>query len=1118
MKVSIHWVALATSMLFSASSLRAQVLYGSLVGNVKDPSDAAVAGAAVVATNMGTNQVRETQTDETGGYNFPNLQPGTYSLRVSKDGFRSYSETGIVVALNSIARINLSLQLGAVAETVSVSADAALLQTDRAEVRSEITATQLTNLPVSAGRNYQQLFRTLPGFRPPTNAHSVPTNPARALTFNVNGASQSINNTRIDGASSIQPWLPHNTAFVPTLESLETVNVVTNSFDAEIGLAGGAAINVQVKSGTNSFHGSAFEYHSGNRLLAKNFFLPVGQRKPKLVYNEYGATAGGAFKKDKLFYFASYEATLDHQFASQFATVPTPAMRRGDFSESPRGLFDPATGNADGFNRMPFPGKLIPASRISPITKKLNDLIPADNLGGVSNNFFGGGSYGFDRHRADTKINYVHSAKLSAFSRFSLMHYDMANPQLFGDLGGPQISGAGGNPGYGNGNTFSYTAAITYVFNPNLLLDAYYGYTRIDTTIEQARLGEKLGSEFLGIPGTNGSRRIEGGWPQFNIGGFTTLGVPNNFQPYYRRDPQYQYVANFTLNKNAHEIRFGTDMYATHMNHAQPEAPGAFFGAQGGFQFDGGITMERNLESPNQFNSYAAFLLGMPRTAGKITQVPDEYNTRSFQYSMYVRDRWNVNPKLTLSYGLRWEYFPFPTRADRGLEVYDPATNTVRVCGAGNVPKNCGVEESKKKFAPRVGFAYRPTDKWVIRAGYGLTNDPFSLARFFRTNYPILLIQNLQGANDFVPYDARGIAAGIPAVQVPSLGNGILPIPGSFASFTVDQKFRRGYVQSWNFMVQRDIGRGFIAQAGYVATRSTAQMGWLDINAGQEIGRGAAGRPLNALYGRAASTQKQVAFGTNIYDSLQATLEKRFSNGVQFNMAYTWSKVIGYLDNNDSGPFVAARRYFDRNRVVRGYDIPHNLQMTNVIELPFGRGKKYASGGGVASWILGGWQVNNVLSFFSGSPFTVNSDGASLNLPGSAQTADQVKSTVARLGGVGRGLPYYDPDAFAPVRDARFGNTGHNILRGPGVVNWDGGLFRSFKVGERLSLQFRGEAFNLTNTPHFNNPGSNVSSYNSSLTDITRRYGGYMEILSTRSLGRDGYDERQFRVGLRLGW
>ena len=300
MKTSIRGIAFAAVVLtFGVGNASAQVLYGSLVGNIKDPSNAAVVGAKLTATNPATNQIREATTDGAGGFNFANLQPGTYSLGATMPGFRSYMQTGIIVTLNVITRTDISLQLGAVSDTISISAETAQLQTDRAEVRSEITAKQFESLPVSAGRNYQQLFRTLPGFRPPTNAHSVPTNPGRALTFNVNGASQSINNTRIDGASSVQPWLPHATAFVPTLESLETVNVVTNSFDAEIGLAGGAAVNVQVKSGTNAMHGSAFEYYSGNRLLAKNFFLPPGQSKPKLVFNEFGGTMGGAIKKNK---------------------------------------------------------------------------------------------------------------------------------------------------------------------------------------------------------------------------------------------------------------------------------------------------------------------------------------------------------------------------------------------------------------------------------------------------------------------------------------------------------------------------------------------------------------------------------------------------------------------------------------------------------------------------------------------------------------------------------------------------------------------------------------------------------------------------------------------------
>jgi len=1105
----------------------AQILYGSLTGNVTDASQAAVPGAKITILERQTGQSRESVTSAAGGFNFPTLSPGTYELRVVKEGFRTAVEAEIAVTINSITRADLSLQVGAVSESVIVTAATAALQTDRAEVRMEITATTFQNLPVPPGRNYQALFRLLPGFRPPSDAHSVPTNPSRALTFNVNGVSQSINNTRIDGASNQAPWIPHITGFVPTLDSIETVNVVTNSFDAEQGLAGGAAINVSIKSGTNAFHGSAFEYYTGNALKAKNFFLPQGQDNPKLVYNEFGGSFGGAIKKDKLFYFGSYEANLDRQFASAFANAPTADMRRGDFSESPRGLFDPSTGDGDGVGRIPFPNKVVPPSRISPITAKLNALIPATNLPGLTQNYFTGGGYMFDRHRADSKINYIHSQKLTAFGRFSILDFSMTNPTIYGDLGGPQLSASGGNPGQGGGRTYSFTGAVTYVFSPTLVMDAYYGYTRVGTAVEQPRLKEKLGLDFLGIPGTNGPRPFEGGWPRFSLDGFTTLGIDNNFMPYRRQDPQAQYAANFNKTKGTHDIRFGFDIYSTGMNHMQPEAPGAFHGASGGFTFSGGTTMLRvrtpagtlaAAEAPNQFNTYASFLLGLPRTAGKITQVPDEYNTRAQQYSLYLRDRWTVSRKLSVSYGMRWEYFPFPTRADRGLEVYNPETNKVRVCGVGGVPLRCGVTESKTMFAPRAGFAYRVNDGFVIRAGYGLTNDPFSHARTFRTNYPLLLVDNIQGANDFVPYNPSGISAGIPIVTPPNLGNGIIDIPGTFAAFTIADRFRRGYVQSWNLTMQKQLKGGFVAQAGYVATRTTAAMGWRDMNAGQVLGAGAAGRPLQQRFGRAASTIVAEPFGTTMYDSLQATLEKRFAAGMQLNVAYTWSKTMGYQDNNDSGPAVNALAFFDRNRTVRNFDRRHNLQISNIWEMPFGKGKRFATSG-VASAVLGGWQVNNILSLYTGTPFTVGSDGASLNMPGSTQTADQIKPTVRKLGGVGRGTPFFDVDAFAPVREARFGNTGYNILRGPGFANWDLSLFRTFQVSERFSLQFRGEALNFTNTPHFANPGGNASNYNPTLTDPLRRYGGFGEILSTfNGAGRDGFDERQIRVGLKVRW
>jgi hypothetical protein len=1093
-------------------NLYGQILYGSLVGNVKDASDAAVAGATVTITNTQTNQTRQTVTNDLGSYNLPTLEPGTYSLRVTKEGFSTHTQSDVLVSINTVTRVDVGLKVGAVTETVTVSGQIATLQTDRSEVRAEITSTTFQNLPVAVGRNYQQLFRMLPGFRPPTNAHSVPTNPSRALTFNVNGVSYSINNTRIDGAASNAPWLPHVSSFVPTLEAIDTVNVVTNSFDAEQGLAGGAAINVQIRSGTNDLHASVFEFHTDNALKAKPFFLPVGQRKPKLVNNEFGGTLGGPIKKDKLFYFMSYEGNLNREFASRFGTVPTAAIRRGDMSESVRPIYDPATGEANGANRIAFPGNIVPLSRQSSIIRKLVDLTPLPNLDLLTNNYFATASYLYDRHRADTKLNWNIHERWSAFSRFSINHYDMDNPQMFGAVGGPEISGAGGNPGVANGNTFSYTAGTTYIFNPNFILDAYVGWTRMDTSVEQGRLDEKLGLDFLGIPGTNGTRRFEGGWPQFNVDSYTSLGVPNAFQPYYRRDPQVSYVANFNWTRGSHEIRFGGELYYTGMNHLQPEATGATFGAQGGFQFGSGPTQTVGGPAGNQFNSYATFLLGLPTTIGKITQVPDEYNTRQSNYAFYIRDRWNATPKLTLSYGVRWEYYPFPTRADRGLEWYDGAINKMLICGVGQIPENCGVSVSKKLFAPRFGIAYRATNSLVMRAGYGITYDPFSLQRPLRTNYPVLLIQNITSPTSFAW--AGRIEQGIPRVTIPDVGNGIIDVPGTFAVVTTPKNFDRGYIQSWNFTIEKQLPWNFRGQAGYVATRSTRQLGYLNVNNGQIIGRGNAGRPLQAQFGRTANTTLVTPFGTTQYNSLQASLSRRFSQGLQVEANYTWSKVIGYNVNSDSGPnFVSALPYFEMNRTLLNYDRPHMFHINQIWDLPFGKGKRWATSGAAAA-ILGGWQVNQLWSFYSGVPFSVTASGTSLDMPGATQRADLVKPKVEIYGNVGRGMWYFDPTAFASVTEPRFGTAGYMLLRGPGMVNWDFGVHRRFNLTERMGLEFRMEAFNFSNTPHFSNPGGNVSAID--FTGGQLRTNGFTEVTGVTNLARDGIDERQFRFGLKL--
>jgi hypothetical protein len=954
----------------------------------------------------------------------------------------------------------------------------------------------------------------LPGFTPPANAHSIPTNPTRALTYNVNGASNSSNNVRIDGASSTNIWLPHITAYVPALESIEVVNVVSNSFDAEQGLAGGAAVNVQIKSGTNEVHGSGFWYHHDNKTKARPFFFPAGERNPKMVYNQFGGTIGGPIKKDKLFYFASYEGTYDRQYAAALYTVPTALTRQGVMTESNNPIYDPLTGNFNGQNRTPFPNQTLPQSRIDPTAGRIRDLLtPMPTFSDrFTQNYFGVGNFLFDRNTVDSKVNWNVTDKLTAYGRFSVLDYSFFGPPAFGDAGGPPI--AGGNEGNGTGRTYGLTFAATYVLTPTFIVDANFGYTRMDTGVEQPGLDQNLGLDVLGVPGTNGTRRFEGGWPRFNVNNYTSVGTANNgFMPYFRRDPQYQYVANANWTKGAHNVRFGMDLYNQHMNHMQAEFPGAFHGASGGFTFAGGITGLNGGPAPNQWNSYAAMLLGMANNAGRILQVPDEYSTRVWLHSFYIRDQWQVNRKFTLNYGTRWEYFPMPTRADRGMERYDFATGQMLVCGVGTVPRDCGVNHSKRLFAPRVGIAYRLTDTFVMRAGYGITNDPFSVARPHRTNHPVLLAHNIAAPNTWQP--AATLAEGIAPVSAPALGDGIIGVPLTAAVNSVGETFRRGYVQSWNFSLQKELGRGFVAQASYVGTRQIRQLGYFDLNAGQIIGAGAAGQPYNVRFGRLVRNAEFGPVGSSTYDAAQFTLERRFRGGYQIQTAYTFSKAIGVagVTNSDNEPSIRALDYMHLNRALQGIDRPHNVQVSGIAELPFGRGKRWANDNGFARAVFGGWQVNTLFSAFSGSPFTVSSSGASLNLPGSSQRADLV-GTVRKLGGTGPGQAFYDWNAFAPVTQPRFGTLGFNTLRGPNYVNLDLGLFRRFQVRENLRVEFRAEAFNATNTPHFGNPSNNIS--NLRLGPNGQFQGGVFEISGVNAIGREGIDERVFRLGLRF--
>ena len=1104
------------ALIMTASIAHAQVLYGSIVGAVTDSTGATLPGATVTIEQSETKLTRELVSDAAGAYHFTAVPTGTYTISVKMNGFRTYSRSGVPVTLNSTARIDAKLELGQLAETVQVSGDSPILQTDRAEVRAELKARELRELPVPLGRNYQQLFKVIPGFTPPADAHSIPSNPSRALVFNVNGASRSANNTRIDGVSTTNIWLPHVAAYVPALESLETVNVVTNSFDAEQGLAGGSAINVQIKSGTNQFKGSAFEYYTDENLRANNYFTPAGTTKGKWRYHQFGATLGGPIRRNKLFFFGSYENTRDHQFATRTISVPTEALRRGDLSASTTPIYDPATGSITGADRKPFPGNIIPGDRIDPTALKLLNLMPLPNLqnadGSVplTNNYFVKAPFNFNRWTLDTKVNWNATPKLNIFGRFSLLDFWTFNETVYGDvLQGMPVGG--GNPGTGTGTTANFSTGATYAFSPTVVADAHFGYVRQSVSVQHTDIGQNKGQDLFGIPGLNGQRDFEGGMPVFDFDTYQDVGITELYMPYIRNDDQYQTVVNVNWLKGKHNVRTGTDIYFQGLNHTQPElSSGDNFGARGGFRFRGGPTQLPGGASGNSFNAWGAFLLGLPDQLGRLNETVAPYTTRMRSYSFYVRDQWQVNSRLTVAYGTRYEYFPVPTRADRGLERYNPATNMMEIGGIGTVPRDLGISVEKGLFAPRVGVTFRGSPTLVLRGGFGITNDPYSLARPMRTNHPILLNLVVQAPNSFAP--AGRVADGVPPIPDPDLGNGIIPIPSNVTAFTLPDKFNRGYIKSWNVAIQKELTWGFVGEAAYVATRQIDQLGFLDLN-WSPIGGGQAERQLNRAFGRTAQTRLVAPIGDSKYDALQARLDRRFANGFQIGVSYTLSKSTGIAGapDSDNTPRIMIPDYYYLNTALSPFDRTHNLQITNLTELPFGPGRRWLNGQGILAAIAGGWQVNNLLSFTSGIPFDITASGTSLNAPESTQVADQVKSKVDILGGIGTGNAYFDPLAFKPVTEARFGTAPWSAVRGPGYANWDFGLFREVTLPRKKTLQIRVEAFNLLNTAHFNNPGGNVSNLQLNPDGTVRNLNGFAEVTSA-------YGERQVRLGMRLGW
>ena len=1133
---AIGWALLV--LLAFSSTVSAQAVYGGLVGNVTDSSGAGVPGATVAGTHTETNQTRVAVTAVSGTYSMPNLPPGTYTVTITMPGFATMTFKNIAVS-NRDTRVDAKLDVATVAETVSVSATAAILQTENAAVSSTTTAFSLQTLPTS-GRSFASFLTTMPGVAQPDYQQSGGiNNPGRTMSVAVNGQPATNTVVRLDGVIATNQYFESIQSYGPSLEAIEQVNVVSSTFDADQGMAGGAAVNVQVKSGTNQLKGSAFEYGVDGRLRNRDYFLPATQSKGQSSTHIYGGTLGGPIVKNKLFFFASMETTRQRTRGGTpvgqigttgFVSLPTQALRNGNFAGTNTVLYDPLTGDSTGRSRTPFafancPGltvttgaqfdacNYIPADRINAISARILSNLPQPTLPGLTNNYFVTAGYDTTYSKVDAKLTYSPGPKLNLNVRLGFLPSWEQGSATF-----PAVDGSSFNP-IAQGRRWdsfvnSHSVSATSVLSQTWVVDGTFGYTKHNVHVfppEGQCAGEILGLKNACQPPNSLDTAI----PNMAVAGWLLNGA-SAVRDYV--DPQWSVNANAAWQHRSHSVRFGIDYANLAQNHYETQVQD--------FTFNGGSTALNGGSAVTNFNRFADFLLGMPSARSAQAMTPligqtvagasRENNTfrpatlRNWNTGMYVRDQFQLSSKITVSAGLRWEYYSLPARADHGIEVYDFAQNKLLICGVGPNSSNCGITVEKNLFSPRVGIAYRPTESLVIRAGYSRnpqSNNPGRQQLPPSQAYPQTVVITQSAPNNFSSIGSLNDGSPIPPIL--DLSSGVISLPAGAGVNTFRDSYVRGRISSWNVTAQKALGLRSSVQIGYVANRQNDLTRNQNLNYGQ-IGGGSASQPFQKI-GITSAMNVYAAIQDVKYDSMQLSYSRRMSGGLQFTGAYTYSKTY---DNWASS--IAIPEYWDLNYGETG--LPHRFNASAVYELPFGGGRRWLNGNGILPKLAGGYQLNAFVTWLSGSLVNATSNN-NLNAPGTtAQRADKVKDgPVTIFGDVGTTAQYFDVSAFRPVTALRFGNAGLGSFRGPSAPNLDLSVFRTLRVHGSSTLQLRVEIFNVTNTPHFGNPNATISNATFAADGTITALNGVGSINNTVRTGRQ-YDERELRIGARFAF
>jgi len=1084
-------------VMFVSGTMLGQAVNATLLGTVTDSSGAVVSGARVKVTEMRTGLERFSTTNSSGNYQFVDLPPGQYEVTAEQAGFKKATQKGIDVQVNSDVRVNFSLQPGASEQVVEVTAQAPIMETDRADVSQKIETKQVTDLPLGTNRNFQNLLNLVPGTTRAHREHSAFFNAQDTLSTEVNGQSRLFNNLQIEGVDDNERTGLLQ-IYVPPAEAIQTVDVSTSDYLAEFGRVGGSVTNVSLKSGTNDFHGSAYEFNRVSALAARDFFNRPPGPFPRTTYNYYGGTFGGPIFKNKLFFFGDILRIDDLRGRFNLFTVPTDDFRNGNLNGVKSlsacqarpidcNIYDPATGTVTGTGRSQFvfnaqPNVIDPA-RISPIAQKILALVPHANLAGFTNNFQNTTRFLKNTTSFDVKLDYNRTENDRLAFRFSRAVQSTDEQPVFGIAGGP---GQGGFQGSGNQTIHSSALIHTHVFSPTLIVETRLGLSHYHNVALNADTGTNA-STAIGINGVN-LNGFTSGMTNINIGGFSSPMVGYSASlPWDRGETNITITNIWTKIHGNHSIKWGAEVRRLRDDLVQAQT----FGPRGQFTFGTGTTALNGGGSPKTSlaNNFAAFLLDAPTGAGRDVSVISGA-WRETEVFSFGQDQWQLNRKLTLTGGVRWELYlpPTPSRTG-GYSNYNPANNTLVVSGIGGNPDNLGRETYYYYFAPRLGAAYRLTEKTVVRAGFGVSYEPFP-NNSYAFNFPVRQANGFPQANSFAPATTN-MAAGFPApVTAVIPPNGIVTPAAGDPYFVIDQEFHQPYVESYNLAVERILPYNFVANVAYVGNHGTRIPMQYDLNAAVAPAVDASGNltkvctvePLCQLpggpqFGRTAATNFLYRGTSSNYNALQAKLNRRFTNGLLLTTSYTFAKGLAYRsDGGSDGGNAFNYLDFRRNYSVTSYNRAHTFVASSVYELPFGKSRPWLRSGW-ASWIAGGWQISGVLTFMTGRPLDFNANGNSLNAPGTRQTPNQV-GPFRVLDGIDTS-PWFDTSAFQTVgTNGVMGNVRRYAFAGPHLFNLDAGVFRRFPVTERVGLEVRAEAFSVTNTPQFDQPNANASDIN----------------------------------------